>query len=48
MRIGHAADNLGHELLAGLDQNVQRDGNFHHPRATALEIFAQVPAHRRQ
>ena len=46
--IGHAADNLGDELRAGPDQNVQRDGNFHHPRETALELFAQVPARRRQ
>ena len=48
MGIGHAPYNFGHQLLAGPDQNVQRDGNLHHPRQTALELFAHVPAHRRQ
>ena len=46
--IWHAAHNLGHQVLAGPDQAIQRDRNFHHPGQTAPELFAHVPARRRR
>ena len=46
--IRHSAHNLGHQFLAGPDQIIQRDRNFHHPGQTTLELFAHVPARRRQ
>ena len=48
MNIRHASDNVGHQLLAGTDQHIQPDGNLHHPRKTAVELGAHVPAHWRQ